>query len=186
MNQLDQIEHFIVLMLENRSFNSVVGKLYPVSANFDGLTGAESNTDLQGKPITVWNSPGTDATSMSIPTPDPGEQFVDINTQLYGRPTPANPLAPPNMSGFAKNYQQQATGNDPKNAMHYFSPEQVPVISRLARICGERPMVCRSPLPNLAEPFLCSHRDRERIRKQLADAFPLHNGNHLQPLRTSR
>src|SRR3984885_13313743 len=133
MGQLDQIEHFIVLMLENRSFDSLLGKLYPPSADFDGLTGSESNPDVHGQPVTVWNSPGTDEITMSFPTPDPGELFVDINTQLYRRPSPANPLAPPNMGGFAMNYQEQAPGNDPKNAMHYFTPEQVPVISALAR-----------------------------------------------------
>ena len=136
MSQLDQIEHFIVLMLENRSFDSLLGKLYPPSADFDGLTGSESNLDVHAKPVTVWNSPGTDENAMSIPTPDPGELFVDINTQLYRRPSPANPLAPPNMGGFAMNYQEQAPGNDPKNAMHYFTPEQVPVISALARNFG--------------------------------------------------
>ena len=41
MSQLDQIEHFIVLMLENRSFDCLLGKLYPPSADFDGLTGTE-------------------------------------------------------------------------------------------------------------------------------------------------
>ena len=90
MSQLDQIEHFIVLMLENRSFDCLLGKLYPPSADFDGLTGTESNTDIC-QVIAVWNSSGTDETTMSIPTPDPGELFEDINTQLFGTANPANP-----------------------------------------------------------------------------------------------
>jgi phospholipase C len=36
MAQLGQINHIVVLMLENRSFDSVLGMLYPASARFDG------------------------------------------------------------------------------------------------------------------------------------------------------
>ncbi len=139
MSQLDQIEHFIVLMLENRSFDCLLGKLYPPSADFDGLTGTELNTDTLHNVIAVWNSSDTDETTMSIPTPDPGELFEDINMQLFGTANPANPAPSASMSGFASNYERQATGTeqyDPKSAMHYFSPEQVPVISTLARQFG--------------------------------------------------
>ena len=139
MSQLDQIEHFIVLMLENRSFDCLLGKLYPPSADFDGLTGTEFNTDTLHNVIAVWNSSDTDETTMSIPTLDPGELFEDINMQLFGTANPANPAPSASMSGFASNYERQATGTeqyDPKSAMHYFSPEQVPVISTLARQFG--------------------------------------------------
>ena len=36
---LNQIEHIVVLMLENRSFDCMLGKLYAPSPQFDGLTG---------------------------------------------------------------------------------------------------------------------------------------------------
>jgi phospholipase C len=72
-----------------------------------------------------------------IPRPDPGELFIDMNEQLFGKP-PA--LAGPDMSGFAANYATQKPSSDgpfvPGNVMHYFSPEQVPVISTLARAFG--------------------------------------------------
>jgi phospholipase C len=136
MSQLDQIEHFVVLMLENRSFDSLLGKLYGASPAFDGLTGTESNLDQSGSPIGVWNSPGTDDETMSIPTPDPGELFDDINMQLFDAANPGSPAPAATMNGFAKNYMAQATGGDaqydPKNVMHYFKPEQVPVLSKLA------------------------------------------------------
>ena len=57
MSQLDQIDHVVVLMLENRSFDSLLGKLYNASPGFDGLTGSESNLDANGDPVGVWNSP---------------------------------------------------------------------------------------------------------------------------------
>lgn len=137
MSALKQIDHVVVLMLENRSFDCMLGQLYPSTPGFDGLTGNESNLDADGNAICVWNSPGTDPATMSIPTPDPGELWVDINTQLFGSSAVATPAPAPTMSGFAKNYMAQpnkgAAQNDPKNAMHYFTPEQVPVISKLAR-----------------------------------------------------
>jgi phospholipase C len=34
---LGKIDHIVVLMLENRSFDSMLGKLYQKSATFDGL-----------------------------------------------------------------------------------------------------------------------------------------------------
>jgi hypothetical protein len=35
-----------------------------------------------GTPVVVWNSPGTDETTMRIPNPDPGELWTDINMRL--------------------------------------------------------------------------------------------------------
>ncbi|HUI97982.1 MAG TPA: alkaline phosphatase family protein [Xanthobacteraceae bacterium] len=135
MSALDQIEHVVVLMLENRSFDCLLGKLYPASAAFDGLTGNESNPDAQGNPVKVWNSPGTDPAAMTIPTPDPGELWVDMNTQLFGVPSVPTPPTP-TMAGFVKNYLEQATPGhafEAKTVMHYFTPDQVPVLTGLAR-----------------------------------------------------
>jgi phospholipase C len=131
---MSQIDHVVVLMLENRSFDSILGKLYPKSAGFNGLSGAESNLDVTGQRIAVWNSPGVDDTTMVIPSPDPGELYIDINTQLFGTLGVTVPPSP-TMGGFAGNYMTQP---DPgsriaKSVMHYFSPEQVPAISKLAR-----------------------------------------------------
>ena len=35
------VKHVVVLMLENRSFDSMLGGLYPDRADFDGLKGGE-------------------------------------------------------------------------------------------------------------------------------------------------
>ncbi len=37
----EKIKHVVVLMLENRSFDSMLGKLYPKSDYFDGLSGSD-------------------------------------------------------------------------------------------------------------------------------------------------
>jgi len=84
MASLQKIDHIVVLMLENRSFDSLLGTLYPKSDSFEGLNGTEQNPDANGTPVVVWNSPGTDETTMRIPNPDPGELWTDINMQLFG------------------------------------------------------------------------------------------------------
>jgi phospholipase C len=138
MGQLQKIEHSVVLMLENRSFDSMLGKLDTTVKNFDGLKGDEQNLDNTGAAIQVWNSPGTAEQTMSIPDPDPGEEWIDINMQLFGTETLRAPTPAASMSGFVKNYLAQQQNNpsetyDPRSVMHYFTPDQVPVLSTLAK-----------------------------------------------------
>jgi phospholipase C len=63
------------------------------------LNDTEQNPDANGTPVVVWNSPGTDETTMRIPNPDPGELWTDINMQLFGNSAPA-PGQRPTMVGF--------------------------------------------------------------------------------------
>jgi phospholipase C len=138
------IRHVVVLMLENRSFDSMLGRLWPGRADFDGLSGQETNArHVAGQPVQtfqVWTDPTLTAASLIIPDPDPGELFADINMQLRGLTDDGNPSsAPPNMSGFVDNYLRQPAKTptpDPFSIMHYFTPDQVPVISQLAKAFG--------------------------------------------------
>ena len=137
MGSLQKIDHIVVLMLENRSFDSLLGSLHPKSDSFEGLNGTEQNPDANGSPVGVWNSPGTDETTMRIPNPDPGELWTDINMQLFGNSAPA-PGQRPTMVGFVQNYLAQQQLNpqqtyDPKSVMHYFTPAQLPVLSQLTQ-----------------------------------------------------
>ena len=127
-----EIQHVVVLMLENRSFNSMLGRLYPARPDFDGLTGAESN-EWDGKTIPVWASPTMTPEAACIPDPDPNELYADMTEQIFG--SGLQPPSPPRMSGFVSNYMKNV-GNDPRSVMHGFTPEQVPVISQLARSFG--------------------------------------------------
>jgi phospholipase C len=127
-----KIQHVVVLMLENRSFDCMLGRLYPSGPAFDGLTGQEKNL-CNGSAFPVWTDPSIDAEVACIPTPDPNELFVDMTEQLFGAGTPKPPAA--DMSGFAANYAKTA-GNDPKAVMHGFTPEQLPVLSALAKAFG--------------------------------------------------
>jgi phospholipase C len=131
------IQHVVVLMLENRSFDSMLGRLYPNDPDYRGLTLRESNT-YAGTVFPVWNDSGMSPTTACIPTPDPGELFTDMNMQVFGDAAPGG--AAPTMAGFAENYAQQKASSDgtpkPGDVLHYFTPEQVPVISTLARAFG--------------------------------------------------
>jgi phospholipase C len=134
-----------VLMLENRSFD----------------------LDTNGTPVVVWNSPGTDETTMRIPNPDPGELWTDINMQLFGNSAPALGQRP-TMVGFVQNYLAQQQLNpqqtcDPKSVMHYFAPAQLPVLSQLAQqFAVFDHWFASAPLPDLAQPLVrpCRHRRR--------------------------
>src|SRR5208337_5506830 len=95
------IKHAVVLMLENRSFDCMLGMLYPNSASFDGLIGNETNTwrepDGSQPVIQVWTDPTLSPQSICIPDPDPGELFTDISTQIHGWTANGtiDPSAPP-------------------------------------------------------------------------------------------
>ena len=141
---LPNIDHVVVLMLENRSFDNVLGGLYPAGASFEGLTGKEWNYNPTAPGVgtwTVWQaSPGT--ASGTIPFPDPGEAFTDMNTQLFGGPSPGN-CPSPSMGGFAANYARQPPSREgidqpsvppiPLNIMQYFDEGNVPWSYALAR-----------------------------------------------------
>jgi phospholipase C len=128
--RMPQIDHVIVLMLENRSFDSILGRLYPERTDFDGIPPGAFNM-AGGVKVEPWTSdPGDGTGNFTIPTPDPGESFANMTEQIFG--AGKSPPAAPTMEGFAENYAT-ASGGDPKNVMHGFTPEQLPVISALAK-----------------------------------------------------
>jgi phospholipase C len=132
---MPDIQHVVVLMLENRSFDSMLGRLYPGDPNYRGLTLREYN-NYNSTGYGVWNDTGMLPSTATIPDPDPGELFADMNTQLFGAPLRQDTLA--TMSGFAQSYATQPGKGiyAPSAVMHYFTPEQVPVISALATAFG--------------------------------------------------
>ncbi|RFB79256.1 alkaline phosphatase family protein [Methylovirgula sp. 4M-Z18] len=131
---MPDIAHVVVLMLENRSFDCMLGRLYPSRVDFNGLKGIEKNCS-NGVDYPVWTSgPALDPQNASIPHVDPGERFTDMNDQIFGAGNV--PPAPATMAGFVENYLAQNATNDPEAVMHGFSPEQVPVLSTLAKSFG--------------------------------------------------
>jgi phospholipase C len=142
-NPLQKIEHVVVLMLENRSFDNLLGWLYDpqnnppynvVPPNFEGLSGKNlSNPMPDGRLVPVGRSEDPRG-----PQPNPGEPFQDVYSQLYNVPlvalkdVPPN-LPPANMQGFIRNYaDQKDQPADPAKIMQCLTPKTVPVLSALA------------------------------------------------------
>lgn len=147
---LDQIQHVVVLMLENRSFDHMLGFLYAGSNNvsptgqpFEGLSGRESNADASGKKVTVSKIEPTTKNGYFKPGADPGEGYSATNDQLFGATTaPSPPVA--NNSGFVKDFaatlvweknekRSIIAGTTESDIMAVFTPEALPVLSGLAR-----------------------------------------------------
>ena len=124
------IEHVFVLMLENRSFDHMLG--FSGIAGLDGLTGNETNTTSPGVSVPV-GSPAAYALDI-----DPKHGFVNVVEQLCGLGVahPAGGSYPAiNNSGFASSCVG-AYGPPPDGAvptMRAYSPDQLPVLDTLAR-----------------------------------------------------
>src|ERR1700683_1487236 len=98
---LSSINHIVVLMLENRSFDHMLGFLYSASGNvspagnpFEGLTGTESNPDSSGAAVPVSQIQATNPNAYYMPGADPGEGYSATNSQLFGNVNaPVPPVA---------------------------------------------------------------------------------------------
>jgi hypothetical protein len=86
------LDHIVVIMFENRSFDNLLGRLYEPGevASFEGVAGLDLSN-----PVPDWAAgadPGTaprlvpygTAVTMNTPSPDPGEEYPHVNTQLFG------------------------------------------------------------------------------------------------------
>ena len=140
---MPDIKNIFVLMLENRSFDHMLGfsgitgtdAESGTPTQINGLSGTESNS-YRGQPYPVMR--GADET-MPI---DPGHEFLDTLEELCGTNTaypPGGAYPPINNSGFVSDYALSHTkdeGNAPGNygeIMKCFAPEQLPVLNALAK-----------------------------------------------------
>jgi phospholipase C len=150
---LDQIDHIVVLMLENRSFDNILGWLYdpgneppfnqvPRGQTFDGVSGKDlSNPRPDGGVSRVGRG-----SAFTDPFPDPNEPYDQVYAQEYNQTPPPTPIPntteTPTMQGFVINYadaiNRAATAKvlphppDPGIIMNCFTPDQLPVINGLA------------------------------------------------------
>ncbi len=149
-NQLPAIKHIVQLMLENRSFDQMLGFLYhpantsPSGQPFDGLTGNETNPDGAGSEIPVFRIDGTASHPYLVPGADPGEGFYNTNFQLFSTDDPA-PGAVPGNKGFvinfkaaiasdqARHFKDSLAGTKPSDIMGMYAPEMLPIMSGLAK-----------------------------------------------------
>nr|WP_062335769.1 alkaline phosphatase family protein [Herbidospora sakaeratensis] len=149
---MDRIEHFVVLMLENRSFDNLLGWLY---ADTDNVPPRNVPAPPDGKPYFLglkekayWNtSPAAahdtapeegrvyarkGARTDTTPDPNPSEICWSFVEQMYGTTMPGA-RQQPNMWGFLANYHAHTRPPDPSVIMDCFTPDQVPNMSTLAK-----------------------------------------------------
>ena len=98
---LDNLKHLVVLMMENRSFDHMLGALKAQDARIDGITPDLSNPDSTGAPVKVQPL----AEFQGQLDPDPDHHFPGVDLQIFGGDTSAGRV--PNMQGFVKSYFSQ-------------------------------------------------------------------------------
>lgn len=125
---LQNLKHIVILMMENRSFDHMLGSLRADDPRINGLTGAESNLDTTNEPARVQSL----AEYQSQLDPDPDHHFPAVQKQLYfGTPGPA---AQASMSGFVQSYYDQRKDvAHSRKIMYYFGKDKLPVLTTLAR-----------------------------------------------------
>jgi phospholipase C len=125
---LDNLKHIVVLMMENRSFDHMLGGLMAEDPRIDGLTGNETNPDTTGASVKVQPQ----AQYQSQLDPDPDHHFPAVDLQIFNGDN-SNPRVA-NMQGFVKSYFNQL--HDAKHSqkiMYYFKPEKLGILTTLAK-----------------------------------------------------
>jgi phospholipase C len=151
-----RIKHIFVLMLENRSFDNMLGFAnWPVRSplgiedSICSIANLPTNADVSNHYAgdgNVKHPPQAGAPLFILDSDDgPGHEFEDVVVQLTGeagnrkkfdgsskcgRPYPA--VAAPNDWGFITSYAQNRS-HDPVSIMLHFTEEKVPILAALAR-----------------------------------------------------
>ena len=123
---LDALRHIVVLMMENRSFDHMLGSLPGIGGIDDA--GAFSNPDTSGTMV----KPQALAAFQGQLQPDPDHHFPAVDLQIFGGDSAAERHA--NMQGFVKSYynQQQNVGHS-REILYYFKQSDLPVLTTLAQ-----------------------------------------------------
>src|ERR1700740_3364391 len=125
---LDGLQHIVVLMMENRSFDHMLGSLGLDDPRIDGIQNAVSNPDTTGTQI----KPQPLADFQGQLDPDPDHHFPAVDLQIFGGDTSENRTA--NMQGFIKSYfNQRRDVAHSQMIMYYFPKEKLPVLTTLAQ-----------------------------------------------------
>jgi phospholipase C len=206
------LDHVVVIMFENRSFDNLLGRLYVPGevASFEGVTGRDLTNPVPGWVMDTGRGtaprlvPYGTAISMSTPSPDPGEEYQHVNTQLFGLidppgnrgvaadrmvspyNAPPSPGQRPTMDGFVADYVSAFTAEMGKppvfeeyaQIMTGYTPTQLPVTSALARgFAVFDHWFCEVPsqtFPNRSF-FHAATSSGFVVNMSPADSFPVHN-----------
>jgi phospholipase C len=204
------LDHVVVLMFENRSFDNLLGRLYEPGevASFEGVSGKDLTNPIPDWAADQGNGAGNVhygvAASMNTPSPDPGEEYQHVNTQLFGIIDPAanrgvlaskmvvpynaphDPRLPPTMDGFVTDYISSFTaemGRPPRydeyaQIMTGYTAAQLPVVSALARgFATFDHWFCEVPSQTFANRSFFHAASSSGFVDNLSppESFPLHN-----------
>jgi phospholipase C len=126
---LDSLKHIVVLMMENRSFDHMLGGLTAINPKIDGVKPGLSNPDTSPAANAVSPQPLADFQGQL--DPDPDHHFPAVDLQIFGGDT--SPARVANMRGFVKSYfNQRRDLKHSQKIMYYFPPEKLPVLTTLA------------------------------------------------------
>ncbi|XP_052183857.1 non-specific phospholipase C6 [Diospyros lotus] len=162
------IKTIVVLVLENRSFDHMIGWMKnSINPAINGVTGQECNplsTKSQDPKSICFKD------DAEFVDPDPGHSFEAVEQQVFG----SSPI--PSMSGFVEQALSMSQ-NLSETVMKGFKPENVPVFAQLVR---EFAVFDRwfSSIPGPTQPnrlfvySATSHGSISHVKKQLAKGYP--------------
>ncbi|XP_073050848.1 non-specific phospholipase C2-like [Primulina eburnea] len=165
------IKTVVILVMENRSFDHMLGWMKKLNPEINGVDGSETNplntNDPNSSKIFFGNK-------SHFVDPDPGHSFQAIREQIFG--SNGTSVNTPPMNGFA----QQALSMDPnmpQSVMNGFCPEKVAVyeslVSEFAVVDRWFASVPASTQPNrLYVHSGTSHGATSNVPAQLAKGFP--------------
>jgi phospholipase C len=186
------IKHVFVLMLENRSFDHLLG--------FSGLTGVDAVTGAPTQIEAPTPGASNSCNGKSFPagpppmdpmTVDPYHEFTDVLEQLCGPGAPYPPGGPYpaiDNSGFASNFAVAAKAPNLGDVMASFTPARLPVLYALAKefaVCDS--WFCSMPGPTFPNRLFAlgassgeldhSPTSAETLLWQTVDGFKFQNGS---------
>lgn len=147
---MQQIEHVVLLMLENRSLDNLLGWLYEAgaparvvpagsSASFDGVAGRDLFNMYKSTKLPVLRGTERCAQPLRVPRLDPNEPYDNVTVQLFANgdgkmPESIVPGTPAPMRGFAYDFDAvYESWAELGEVMGAYGPSQLPALSGLAR-----------------------------------------------------
>src|ERR1700676_4486758 len=148
-----KIEHVVLLMLENRSFDSMLGWTYEQDAPSLNIPAALPNDRYRGlhsinladftntatTPTgTLSAAPTRGSAGYSVPNIAPGEEFENVNTQIFGKSSsaPTDKLMLGYLADFVvvmQKLDKNADLSSAKMVLESYTSSQLPVLNQLAK-----------------------------------------------------
>lgn len=159
-----RIKHFVVLMLENRSFDEMFGFFEPAAGQtIEQIRGANENLSNvldPSKPASVNNpsfAVGQPAPFAVHDKDGPSHSFNAVCVQLCNNQSGPSSAIPVKNNGFARSYKDdllrrthQVNRDQIEEVMQSFAPDQLPSINQLAReFCLCDHWFCEIPGPTM-------------------------------------